>query len=177
MYTQTDTFILSEMNRARVPGEEIVTWAYLVPPVSSGRRGIGGAARTFVNAATQNAVFAIITNRRLLLVKTRIGAFAPILENHGVESFELSAIRGAAVGSTLVVELANGTLLEYQVDRSNAHVSRQNEFIAQVESLLGRSDNARAMLTAKKRTQMIGLWLGVALAVGYSALRFYALHH
>jgi hypothetical protein len=173
MPTQTDAFISSEANRLLVPGEEIVNWAYLAPAISSGST-IRGAVRAFADAANKSAAFAVITNHRLLLIQTRIGAFKPLLENIGVQSLERSAIRGAAVGKTMLIELNDGTMLEYQVSRSTSHVSTQRSFFAQVESLLGRSETAHGMLTSKNRAKLIATGIAFALVVGYFALKVLA---
>jgi hypothetical protein len=129
--TETDHFILAEASKCLVAGEQIVTWAYLVPIVSRGGGGLGSAAQSFANAATMSAAFAVVTDRRLVLIHTRIGAFKPLLENIGVVAIERSAIRGAAVGKTLAFELADGQLIEFQVKRSSTHVSAQAAFFAQ----------------------------------------------
>lgn len=172
--TETDAFILSEASKCLVAGEQVITWAYLVPVVSSGGAGIGGAAATFANAATMSAAFAVLTGRRLVLIHTRIGAFKPLLENIGVQAIERSSIRGAAVGKTLVLELGDGQMIEYQAKRGTSHVSTQAAFFSQIESHLGRSGTAHAMLASRSRATKIATGIGIALALAYVMIRVFA---
>ena len=170
--TETDNFVLAQANPVLRPGEAIATWAYLMPPISTGGSRIGGAVRAFANAATKSAAFAVVTNQRLLLFQTRIGAFKPLLENHGLQSFERSLIRGASVGSTLLIELTDGQMIEYQVKRSTSHVSTQASFFAQLESLLGRSEAAHKLGASKNRANQIATAIATAIAIGYVAFKF-----
>lgn len=172
MTTETDQFVMAQANPVLRPDEAIATWAYLVPPISTGGSGIRGAVRAFANAATKSAAFAVVTNQRLLLFQTRIGAFKPLLENHGLQAFERSAIRGVSVGSTLLIELTDEQMIEYQVKRSTSHVSTQASFFDQIESLLGRSEAAHRLGASKSRASQIATRIGIAIAIGYVAFKF-----
>jgi len=119
--TDTDRFIVEQVQPLLRPQERILVCAYLVPPIRGGRIGI------FISAATSMAALAAITTERLVVIQTRIGAFKPLHENHGVVSLERSDIKGAHVGSTLILELSNGRMLEYQDNRSSGKVWFRSE--------------------------------------------------
>ena len=165
--TDTDRFIVEQMQPLLRPQERLLVCAYLVPPIKGGRIGV------FVSAATSMAAFAAITTERLVLIQTRIGAFKPLLENHGVVSLERSDIKGAHAGSTLILELSDGSMLEYRNNRSMAQVSTQGEFFDRVESTFGRSATAASLAGRRQWNGAIALAVGIVLALLYAAYRLH----
>ena len=163
--TDTDRFIVEQVQPLLRPQERILVCAYLVPPIRGGRIGI------FISAATSMAALAAITTERLVVIQTRIGAFKPLHENHGVVSLERSDIKGAHVGSTLILELSNGRMLEYQDNRSTSHVSTQREFFDRLESTFGRSDTAASLSNKRQWKGLVSLGVGIVLALLYLLYR------
>ncbi|GAC1542787.1 MAG: hypothetical protein NVS3B10_07130 [Polyangiales bacterium] len=159
--TDADRFLLEQLRPVLQPGESVLSCAYLAPVIE------GGKVAVFVQAATRMAAFAALTDRRLHLVQTRLGAFKPLLENHGVQSLERAAIRGVFVGATLMFELADGAILEYRNNAAAKDVSSQAEFFAVLPVALGTSATAASAAQKKRRQSLIGLGLGIALALLY----------
>jgi hypothetical protein len=155
--TEADHFVLQQVAPGLLPGEQVLACAYL-RPVVEGKYG------AFVHAATRMAAFAALTDRRLLLVQTRIGAFKPLLENHGVVPLDYAAVKGVAVAQKLLVELADGQLLEYQHEPGSKDVSTQAEFFRRLQQTFPRSAAGAAELASQRRLGMVGTAIGIVLA-------------
>src|SRR5579883_3153265 len=97
--TDADRFVLAQVQPLLAPGERVVACAFL-------EANLGGGG--FVAAAKARAHWAALTDRRLVLIAARAGAFKPLLENVGVEVIERTNIKGVFVGSKLHLELADG---------------------------------------------------------------------
>lgn len=126
-----DHFVATQIMPILRPGEQVQHQAYGADrDVTSGNRW---------DAMSAMGLFAVLTSQRLLFVKTRIGAFGILLENHGVEWFERHGISNVVEhgGDALTFELADGTSRYLQL-RSTKHMSNQHEFIRDVPRLLGR---------------------------------------
>ena len=160
--TEADRYILQQVQAVLQPGEQVLLCAYLAPIVGGGSK-IG----TFVQAATLMAALAALTDRRLILIQTRIGAFKPLLENHGIQSLDRQSVKGVFVGASLLLELADGRMMEYQNNASKKDVSTQTEFFRQLPLLFGPSERASRAAHKKKLQNLIGLALGVAIAAIY----------
>jgi hypothetical protein len=165
--TKTDRYILDQVTPSLGPQERVILCAYLVAPIEGGKVGV------FISAATSMAAFAVLTDQRLLLIQTRIGAFEPLLENHGLIGLQRSGIQGAYAGRKLILELSDGRMLEYQDNRSSKHVSTQREFFERAESTFGRSRAAASRAGSQQAWSVIGTVVGVALAVAYVLYRIY----
>ncbi len=163
--TETDRFILEQTRGSLEEGERVLVCAYLTAPIKSG--GVGA----FVEAASAEAAFAALTDRALLLVRTRIGAVRPLLENHGVTRVNQREILGVHLDTTVVFELADGRMLEYRSTPSDAHVSTQREFFERLRGTFGRSERAEAEVTRRQRLRWVATGIGLALAAAYVAYR------
>jgi len=164
--TDADRFVLEQLQPVLTRDERVSACAYLAPVLRSGR------VTAFVDAATQMAAFAALTNQRLLLVQTRIGAFHPLLENHGIAALDRAQIRGVFVGATVLLERTDGSILEYAHDPARTEVSTQRAFFADLAGFFGPSEAASQLAGKRKRLNVIGLALGIALAGLYVWHRF-----
>jgi len=107
-----------------------------------------------------------VTDQRLILIKTRVGAFRPLLENHGVESIERAGIKAASVfGSGLTIELEDGSKLTTSA-RSSRHVSGQKEFLRFFQSEYGDREASRHLASRRKLIAVGVVALGIAVAAG-----------
>lgn len=119
--TDADRFIHEQVRPLLRPDERVQHQAY----------GLAGGPAS-------PAFFAVLTNERLLLVQTRVGAFAVLLENHGVEAFERSTIGGVDVdGETITLGLLDGRTITITVGRRVKKLSNQVEFVRDVPRILG----------------------------------------
>jgi len=166
--TETDRFILEQTHGVLVGGERVMVCAYLTAPIKSG--GVGA----FVEAAKAEAAFAALTDRALLLVRTRVGAVRPLLENHGVTRLDHGEILGVHLGTTVVFELADGRMLEFRNDPSDEHVSTQREFFERLHGTFGTSKRAAAKATRERELHWVATGIGLALAAAYVAYRLMA---
>ena len=121
-----------------------------------------------VSAARATSAYAAITTQRVVLFQTRRGAFGPLKERGPVHTWERTQIQGAAVrGRLLILAPADGELLQYEVARSNRHLSTQVDFLDRIESLLGRSAAAVLLLESERQARKLVLAFGMAFAAVY----------
>ena len=166
--TETDRYVLAQVQSALLPGETVVACAYLSPVVGGRGGGKAAAVGAFFDAASKMAAFAALTDqRRLLLVQTRIGAFKPLLENHGLLTFSPADLKGVALGGTLLLERADGALVEYEPNLSQKALSTQASFFPQLQAAFGQSAAAAAHATAKRTQSRAGLVIGLVIAAAY----------
>jgi hypothetical protein len=124
--TSGDKFIASQLANELHPGEVITHQAY---GVTSTVRG--GGLGAFISAAKQKGVLAALTNERLFLIRTRVGAFSPVLENNGIETIARTDIRAVdrTGARSLRITLADGTARTIVVDARVRHFSNQDAFL------------------------------------------------
>ena len=149
--TELEQFIRRQVEPKLERGEVPGPCAYLMPMI--GKRGRVSA---FMDAASKMAAFGVLTDRRLILVQTRIGAFRPLMENHGVVSLTRSAVKGVFVGGTVWFELADGTMSEFVNNASKDYVPTQAQFFQRLPELFGKSESAARLAQREKRITLIG---------------------
>jgi hypothetical protein len=161
--TETDRFIFDQASRELVAGEPIRHWAYLVT------HGGGGIAA----ALTTKAFFGVITDRRLMLIETRVGAFNVLHENHGVRSIPLDGIKAVHVGGTVTILLATGEEIDLTKDTRTKYATDQPRFVAFLGSAYGHTPEAKALGRKKTRTTLIGIAIALVIVPLYA---YYRLH-
>ena len=173
--TDADRFILAQLHPVLSAGETVIVCAYLAPVI-----GGSGAIGAFARAATMTAAFAAITNRRLLLIHTRIGAFKPLLENHGIESIERSIIRGVHFvprlprrAASFRIEVSDGRMLHYLSSATKTDVSTQTEFLRRLPQMFGESAAAAGLARKEIVLHWGGLAVGTALGLAYVLLHLH----
>jgi len=128
--TDGDRFIADTVRPMLRPGEQVQHQAY----------GQKERPEGVVAAARNVGLFGVLTNQRLMLVKTKIGAFKPILENHGVDEVPREAIFDAVEDDYLITfRLNDGTARSILVAPQEKHFSNQRAFIRDVPRLLGKA--------------------------------------
>lgn len=135
LQTDGDRFIAQTVAPMLRPGEQVQHQAY-------GQRDRGDG----VMAAAKNVgLFAVLTNQRLIFVKTKIGAFKPILENHGVEEVPREAIVDAVEEDYLIgFPLNDGTVRTILVVPQEKHFTNQQAFLRDVPRILGKAQQTEA---------------------------------
>ena len=91
--TKADRFVADQVRPLLRFGEQVQHQGYALDAVPTG---------SVVDAARAKASYVILTNQRMLIVKTRVGAFGPLLENLGVEAIERRAILGVDVAERML---------------------------------------------------------------------------
>jgi hypothetical protein len=163
--TEADRFIEAQLRPLLLVDETVESAAYFPTFV-------GGGVTAFVQAA-KKAVFMALTNQRLILIQTRLGAFKPLLENHGVIPIGHSAVRGVHVSNMVRIEVADGSIIEYQNAASRA-VSTQAEFLARLQTRFGISHTAARLAKRQKTLALVGAVIAVGLVVAVALYTAFA---
>lgn len=162
--TDADRFIAAQIEGELRPKEVMLAAAYLMPEPT--RHG------GLVEAATRKAAFAVLTSERLFFIRARVGAFAPLLENQGIDSIEHRDIAGVSTEDGLRIELRSGRMLAYEDTGMVEVVSSQKSFFAKVESRLGRSKVAAAAGVAKQRSELVQFVVVIAVLCAVAIYAF-----
>lgn len=125
--TKLNRFVAEQAAAVLLPGESVQHQAYTLD-----HRMNGG----LVSAATNQAHHAVLTSQRLLLFRSRIGAFGPLAENLGLEALPREAIASASSdGDTITLRLTSGGARTLHVPLTNA-LSNQRAFLRDVPRIL-----------------------------------------
>jgi hypothetical protein len=134
--TEADRFVIDQLSPMLAEGERIQHVGYVVEglPESGGTAGL-------IQAARARGWYLALTDCRLLMIKTRVGAFRPLLENHGVEEIpraSVVALQTSGVFSTrkVVLSLQDGSVRTFQLKLSDGPLSGQRRFFEQGLPLL-----------------------------------------
>ncbi len=165
---ELEEFIRKQVAPVLERGEVVGPSAYLMPMI--GKRGRVSA---FVDAASKMAAFGVLTDRRLILVQTRIGAFRPLLENRGVVSLTREKVRGVFVGGTVMFELADGTMAEFVNNASKNYVATQAQFFQRLPEFFGVSQAAADLARREKQITLIAF---AVCAVAVLVYLWYRVH-
>jgi hypothetical protein len=122
--TKTDRWLDEEASKLLESGETIEQQAYgndvEEPGLSGGGKGL----------------YLVLTNRRLLVIEVRVGAFGPLRENRGVRIFERDEIeRVDADERHLSFVLKDGQIFEFFAQWRERHLSNQRRFLSDVPRL------------------------------------------
>jgi hypothetical protein len=147
-------------------GQQIGAWfahdpclatAYLVTDTGGGL--VGGLQR--------QAYFGALTPTRLYLVTTRVGAFKPLLENHGVRTIERAQISGVYfAGASLVIGLVSGERLELVVPKCDL-VSGQATLPTLLAAQHGKTEAASEIGRRWRMRSIVTMVAGLAIAGAY----------
>ena len=122
--TKTDRWLADEASKLLESGETIEQQAYgndIEEP------GLGGGGK---------GLYVVLTNRRLIVIEARIGAFGPLRENRGVRLFKRDEIeRVDADERHLRFVLKDGQVFEFYAQWRERHLSNQRRFLADVPRL------------------------------------------
>jgi hypothetical protein len=122
--TKTDRWLHEEATRLLVSNEVILQQAY-------------GYDREEMGLVTK-AMYLVLTDRRLLVIHTRLGAFGPLRENNDLNSYERSAVQSVRADERhLCFELVAEKSLDFYAEWSERQLSNQRRFLSDVPRLLG----------------------------------------
>jgi hypothetical protein len=128
LLANVDRFVAMQTMPLLRPGEQVQHQAYGVDRDMSE----GGVA-----SLSAQGVFGVLTDQRLILIRTRLGALWVLLENRGVESIERSSIVNVREkGDLLTFDLVGGGERYIHVKLGARGVSNQLAFLRDVPRLL-----------------------------------------
>jgi hypothetical protein len=120
--TKADRWLGEEVAKLLLAGETIEQQAY-------------GFDREDVNAIT-SAYYVVLTNQRLIIIQSRVGAFGPLLENRGVVTHERKNIeRVDGDERHLRFVFAGAPPFDFFAEWSERHLSNQRRFLADLPRL------------------------------------------
>jgi hypothetical protein len=123
--TKADRWLNEEVAKLLAAGETVEQQAY-------------GVDHEDVNAVT-SAYYVVLTNQRLIVIQSRVGAFGPLLENGGVVIHDRKTIeRVDADERHLNFVFASGTPFDFFAEWSERRLSNQRRFLADVPRLFAR---------------------------------------
>lgn len=142
-----DEFLSSEMARIMQPGERVLhtATAFTGPLMLASMFGLLGHALLIKH------YYAVLTNRRLVLLRSTMGLFGLKTVNRGVIEFPFESLLAVHVGGllnqrNLTLESRDGSRVTIRVNSLVRQVSGQKEFCAQAPELLKRA-SAGAQVT------------------------------
>ena len=123
--TKGDHFIASITAPLLRPGEAVQHQAYTLLWDFAGER-----------ASAEQATFVVLTTQRVLVFRTRVGAFGILYENNGVDAIERQHIARAVVDDgVLLLTFPDGTMRGYLV-KSTSALSNQTAFLMNASRIL-----------------------------------------
>jgi hypothetical protein len=150
--SEAEAYIRSQLEPQLRPGEQIVSCAILSSVMQGG----------VLSALSLKGYLAALTNVRIILIETRVGAFKPTLENKGIQSIELHDIDAVISGNVMKLRLRDGTTLEYQQRaRAKKHAPSHPAFIAALTEAYGHNELATQMAKESKRQNVIGILIAL----------------
>lgn len=153
--TETDAFIAAQVGPLLRPFELPLSAAYLTTQTGS-----------LAAALMARAFYAVLTNERLILIETRVGAFRPVLENIGVGGYERSQIAGAHVGwNQLILQLVDGRKETYLCVKKHVKVSTQTAFRETIQREHGTGPIAESLAKRHTFATVGGILLTIVIVV------------
>ncbi len=126
--TKTDRWLAAEATKLLKEGEAVQHQAY----------GTNQELNGTLSAVSVRALYAVLTNQRLLLIQARLGAFGPLRENRSVTEFARASIRLVAQDERhLRFHFEDGSHTDFFAEWSERHLSNQKRFLSDVPRLLG----------------------------------------
>ncbi len=148
-----DQFIYQQIG-SWLANEPAVYTAYL--QTASGGGVVGGL--------TTKAYWAALTATRLYLIETRVGAFQPLYENHGVRTIERNTITGVHTGmGRTTVALLGGEQLVFNHDRAVKHASGQTALFDELHMRHGGGQVAADIGRSSKLKMVGGIAIGLVI--------------
>jgi hypothetical protein len=137
--TERDQFIQSQVTPMLAPGEQALHTAYVVrqPGLLWQLLLVGGL---FLFLMTK-AYYAVLTNRRLILIRTRQGFWKPAMENVGVEQYDVTQMvqcttSGFANNRSMTFHFQDGSKQTWRIAPWLKWVTGTGEFFKQVPDLI-----------------------------------------
>jgi len=126
--TKTDRWLGQEAAKLLQPGELVQQQAY----------GLDREATSTLGAASIRALYLVLTDRRLLVIHARVGAFGPLRENRGVaEHARTDIVQVTGLERHVRFLFRDGKVLDFFAEWGERHLSNQRRFLRDVPRLRG----------------------------------------
>jgi hypothetical protein len=137
--TERDQFIQSQVTPLLMPGERVIHTAFMVrqPGLLWQILLVGGLLLVLMT----KAYYAVFTDRRLILIRTKQGFFKPKMENIGVEEYDATqmtkcTVSGIANNRSMTFHFRDGTKQTLRISPWLKLVSGTKDFFEQVPQLI-----------------------------------------
>lgn len=126
--TKTDRWLAAEAAKVLEGSEVVQHQAY----------GLDRDSNSTLGAMAIKAMYVVLTDRRLLVIHARLGAFGPLRENRGLKDYPRSSIVQVAHEERhLSFHFQDGTKLDFFADWGERQLSNQRRFLRDVPRLVG----------------------------------------
>ncbi len=141
-----DEYLQSQLGPLLQPGEQVLHTAYM-------RRQPGILVQSLfflIAFLLTKAYFAVLTNRRLLLIRTKMGAWTGVQnKNMGVEQFDVRAITKCSVGG-----IANNKSMTFHMSNGPAQTLRISPWFKSVKGTSAFHDQVPNLINSGQLAQM-----------------------
>ena len=149
--TERDQFIHAQVGPMLQPGEQIIHTAYMTrqPGLLVQLLLVGGLLLVLMT----KAYYAVLTNRRLILLRTKQGFFSPQMVNMGVEQFDVTQMAkcttsGIANNRSMTFHFRDGSKQTLRIAPWLKFVTGTKAFFEQVPGLVNSGQLAATQLPA-----------------------------
>lgn len=139
--TERDQYVQSQVSSLLQPGEQIRNMAFVVkaPSILVQILLVMVCGWILIFFMTKH-YYAVLTDRRILFVRTGMGLFSPKMENRGVHEVALAEVKnvttsGFANNRSFALHLANGGTDEYRIGPWSKAMSGQSRWLDEVSQL------------------------------------------
>ncbi len=141
-----DEYLQSQLGPLLQPGEQVLHTAYM-------RRQPGILVQSLfflIAFLLTKAYFAVLTNRRLILIRTKMGAWTGVQnKNMGVEQFDVRAITKCTVGG-----IANNKSMTFHMSNGPAQTLRISPWFKSVQGTSAFHDQVPNLINSGQLAQM-----------------------
>ena len=137
--TKTDRWLGQEAAKLLQGNEVVQQQAY----------GLDREPDSTLGAASIRALYLVLTDRRLLVIHARVGAFGPLCENRGVQEYDRrDIVQVSSLERHVRFVFREAKELDFLAEWSERHLSNQRLFLRDVPRLLGVQPPAPASALA-----------------------------
>jgi hypothetical protein len=139
--TERDQFIQAQVTPVLQPGEQILNQAFMVkqPGLIWQMLLVGGLLLFLMT----KAFYVVCTDRRILMIKTKLGFFSPKLQNNGIDVIDLAQVKqvttsGLLNNRSMTFHMVDGRKDTLRIAPWAKWVTGQGQFLEQVPARLNQ---------------------------------------
>jgi hypothetical protein len=148
---ERDQFIQSQVTPMLMPGEQVTHTAFITkaPGLLWQILLIGGLLLYLMT----KAYYAVLTNRRLILIRTKLGMWRPKMLNLGVEQYDVTQMTGCTTSGfannrSMTFSFRDGSKKTWRIGPWNKFVTGTKAFFEQLPTMIGSPALASGMQPA-----------------------------